>query len=143
MSTGTVPPRRASTALVAGAIALGMDVLYVVILQGEGEGELHGARAQLIATSLAASGIVALGGWLVRKPRLQLALLAAASFTLLAWGFLAMFSIGLPLIVAGMLLLASASRAADEVSTNERFAITAASGVLALALAGIILATTA
>ena len=36
----------------AGAIALGMDVLYVVILRSEGEGDLHSARTQLIVASL-------------------------------------------------------------------------------------------
>ena len=142
MSAGTVPLRRAWTALVAGAITFGMDVLYVVILQSEGEGDLHRARAQLIATSLAASGLVALGGWLVREPRLRLALLAAASFTLLTWGFLALFSIGLPVFVAGVLLLVSTSHAADEVSTSEGFAITAATAVSALVLVGTIVTTT-
>jgi hypothetical protein len=68
--------------------------------------------------------------------------MAAAAFTLLAWGFLAMFSIGLPVFVAGALLLASASRAAREVSTGEAFAITVAAGVSAVVLAGVILATT-
>jgi len=127
---------------VASAITLGMDVVYVLILQSQGEGDLHRARPQLIATSLAASAAVALGGWRVREPRLRLALFAAAAFTLLAWGFLAMFSIGLPVFVAGLLLLASASRAANEVSTREGFVITAAAGASALVLAGVILATT-
>ncbi len=126
----------------AGAITLGMDVLYVVILQSEGEGDLHRARTQLIAASLAASAAIALGGWRVREPRLRLALLTAASFTLLAWGFLAMFSIGLPVFVAGILLLVSASRVADEVPTPEAFAITAVTGVSALLLVGAILTTT-
>ena len=85
MSAASVPLSRAWTALVAGVITLGMDVLYVLILRSEGEGDLHRARAQLIAASLAASAAVALGGWLVREPRLRLALLATASFTLLAW----------------------------------------------------------
>jgi len=119
-----------------------MDVLYVVILQSEGEGDLHRARTQLIAASLAASAAIALGGWRVREPRLRLALLTAASFTLLAWGFLAMFSIGLPVFVAGILLLVSASRVADEVPTPEAFAITAVTGVSALLLVGAILTTT-
>jgi hypothetical protein len=142
MFAGSVPSARAWTALVAGVITLGMDVLYVLILQSEGEGDLNRARPQLIATSLAASAAVALGGWLVREPRLRLALLAAAAFTLLAWGFLGIFSIGLPVFVAGVLLLASASRVADELSTGEGFAITAAAGVSALVLVGTILTTT-
>jgi len=142
MSAGTVPLRSAWTALVAGAITIGIDVLYVVILRSEGEGELHRPRAQLIAASLAASAVIALGGWLVREPRLRLALLAAAAFTLLAWGFLAMFSIGLPVVVAGILVLVSASRAADEVSTSQGFAITAVTGVSAIVLVGTIVVTT-
>ena len=142
MFAGSVPSARVWTAFVAGAITLGMDVVYVLILQSEGEGDLHRARPQLIATSLAASAAVALGGWRVRDPRLRLALLAAAAFTLLAWGFLAMFSIGLPVFVAGVLLLVSASHAANEVSTRDGFAITATAGTLALVFAGTILATT-
>jgi len=130
------------TALVAGAIALGMDVLYVVILRSEGEGDLYSTRVELIVASLAASAAVALGGWFVREPRLRLGLLTAASFTLLGWGFLAMFSIGLPVLVAGALLLASASQAADDTSTTERSVITAATGVSALVLVGAIIATT-
>src|SRR4249920_397205 len=121
MTVGSMPLRRAPlTALVAGAIALGMDVLYVVILRSEGEGDLYSTRVELIVASLAASAAVALGGWFVREPRLRLGLLTAASFTLLGWGFLAMFSIGLPVLVAGALLLASASQAADDISTTER-----------------------
>jgi hypothetical protein len=142
MSAGSVRPARAWTALVAGAIALGVDVLYVVILRSEGEGDLHRARPQLIAASLAASAVVALGGWLVREPRLRLGLLTAASFTLLAWGFLAMFSIGLPVLVAGALLLATTDRAAEGVSTSEGFAITAATAVSALVLVALIVTTT-
>ena len=126
----------------AGAITLGIDVVYILILQSEGEGDLHRARTQLIATSLAASAAIALCGWRVREPRLRLVLLTAASFTLLAWGFLAMFSIGLPVFVAGILLLVSASRAADDVPRAEAFAITAVAGVSALVLAGVILTTT-
>jgi len=138
-----MPLRRAPlTALVAGAIALGMDVLYVVILRSEGEGDLYSTRVELIVASLAASAAVALGGWFVREPRLRLGLLTAASFTLLGWGFLAMFSIGLPVLVAGALLLASASQAADDTSTTERSVITAATGVSALVLVGAIIATT-
>jgi len=142
MPVDCAPLRRAWTALAAAAITLGIDVLYVVILRSEGEGDLHRARPQLIASSLAASAAVALGGWLVREPRLRLALLAAASFTLLAWGVLGMLSIGLPIFVAGFLLLVSASRAADEVPSREAFAITAAAGVAALVLVATIVVTT-
>jgi hypothetical protein len=142
MSAGSLPVRNAWTALAAGAIVLGTDVLYVLILRNEGEGDLHRARARLIAGSLAASAAVALGGWRVHKARVRLALLSAASFMLLAWGFLGIFSIGLPVLVAGILLLVSASHAADEVSVPEACAITAITGVAALVLAGVIVTTT-
>ena len=78
----------------------------------------------------------------MREPRLRLGLLTAASFTLLGWGFLAMFSIGLPVLVAGVLLLASASQASADISTTERSVITAATGISALVLVGAIIATT-
>ena len=142
MSAASVPVRKAWTGLAAGAITLGVDVLYVLILWSEGEGDLHRARAQLIATSLAASAAVALGGCWVPEPRVRLGLLSAASFTLLAWGFLGIFSIGLPVLVAGILLLASASRGADEVAVSEAYAITAIAGVGALVLAGLIVTAT-
>ena len=143
MTAGSLPLRRAPwTALVAGVIALGMDALYVVILNSEGEGDLHSARPQLIVASLATSAAVALGGWFVRDPRLRLGLLTAASFTLLGWGFLAMFSIGLPVLVAGVLLLASASQTAPDISSTERSVITSATGISALVLVGAIIATT-
>src|SRR5437763_8670110 len=104
MTTASAQSRPMWAALAAGAIALAMDVVYVIVLRSEGEGDLHRARAQLIAASLAASAAVALSGWLVREPRLRLGLMGAASFTLLGWGFLAIFTIGLPVLVAGVLL---------------------------------------
>jgi hypothetical protein len=134
MTFGLVPLQRAWTALVAGAIALGMDVIYVLVLRNEGEGDLHQARTQLIAASLAACAAIALAAPFVREPHVRLALLVTAAFTLLAWGFLALFSIGLPLFAAGILLLVSVGRAADDVSPPARFAFTAAGGVVALLL---------
>ena len=53
-----------------------------------------------------------------------------------------MFSIGLPVFAAGILLLVSASRAADDVRRAEAFAITAVAGVSALVLAVAIVTTT-
>ena len=53
-----------------------------------------------------------------------------------------MFSIGLPVFVAGILLLVTASRAADDVPTAEAFAITGVAGVSALVLAAAILTAT-
>jgi hypothetical protein len=134
MTFGLVPLQRAWTALLAGAIVLGMDVVYVLVLRSEGEGDLHRAGPQLIAASLAACAAIAAGAWFVREPRVRLALLVSAAFTLLAWGFLALFSIGLPVFVAGILLLVSVGRAADDVSAPARFAITVASSVVALLL---------
>lgn len=137
-----MPLRKAWAALVAGALALAMDVIYVLVLQSEGEGDLGRARARLIAASLAAAAAVSLGGWLVRDARVRLGLLSAAAFTMLAWGFLGMFTIGLPIFVAGLLLLVPASRAAEEVPTITAFAITGLTGAAALVLAGAILGTT-
>ena len=129
-------------ALVAGALTLGMDVVYVVLIQSEGEGDLDRARVRLIAVSLAAAASAAFGGWLVQDARVRLGLFGAAAFTMLAWGFLGIFSIGLPIFVAGTLLLFSAARAAEEVPTGEALAITATAGISALILAGTIVATT-
>jgi hypothetical protein len=142
MSNASPRLRDGWAALVAGAIALGMDVVSVLVLQSEGEADLDRTRPQLIAASLAASAAVALGGWLVREPRLRLALLSAAAFTLLGWGFVGMFSIGGPVFAAGVLLLFPTGRTADGVSGSEAFAITAAAGISALALISVILGST-
>ena len=95
----------------------------------------------MIAASLAVSARAAFGAPVVGPPRLRLGLLAAASFTLLAWGFLGMLTIGLPIFVAGILLLFATGRAAAEVATAEAFAVTAVAGSAAVVVAGVILAT--
>jgi hypothetical protein len=130
-------------AFLAGALTLGMDVVYILLLSAEGEGDLDRVRTRLIATSLAAASAASFGGWLVGDPRLRLGLLNAASLTMLAWGFLGMFSIGLPVFVAGVVLLVSVGRTAQQVPLAEAYAITLVTGVAALVLAGSIVATSA
>lgn len=124
----------------AGALTLGMDVVYILVLGAEGAGDLGRVTVRLIAASLAAASAASLGGWLIPDPRLRLGLLNAASFTMLAWGFLGMFTIGLPVFVAGVILLFSVGRAAGEVPGAEAYALTLVSGAAALALAGAIVA---
>jgi hypothetical protein len=142
MTADSVRLRGGWPPLVAAALTLATDVVYVLVIQSQGEGDLDRTRARLIAASLAAAASAALAGWLVQDARIRLALLGAAAFTMLAWGFLGMFTIGLPIFLAGVLLLFSSARAAAEVPDLEAFAITAAAGISALVLAGTIVATT-
>src|ERR671922_584706 len=142
MTTPSARLRESWATRLAGTIAFGMDVVYLFVLRSEGEGDLQRARPQLIAASIAASAAAAFVSPLLREPRLRLALLAAAAFTLLAWGFVGMFTIGLPVFAGGVLLLVPASRAADELSTAEGWTITGASAVSAAVLAGAVVAAT-
>lgn len=130
------------TALVAGLLTVAMDAVYVSVIGAEGEGDLGRPRVQVIAASLALAAGLALGAWAVQAPRLRLGLLAFATFTMLAWGLLGMFSIGAPVFIAGILLLFSVGRATDEVELVEAWGLTAVGGVAAILAASAILATT-
>src|SRR5438093_7421869 len=94
MTADSVRLRGGWPPLVAAALTLATDVVYVLVIQSQGEGDLDRTRARLIAASLAAAASAALAGWLVQDARIRLALLGAAAFTMLAWGFLGMFTIG-------------------------------------------------
>jgi hypothetical protein len=97
---------------------------------------------QLVAASLAIAGVVALAGWTVQEPRFRLALLCASAFTMLAWGFLGILSIGFPVFIAGVLLLVSAGRAADEMQPAEAWVIVPLASGAAVLAAEAVVATT-
>jgi hypothetical protein len=88
--------RRPSWAgLVAGAIALAVNGIYVAILVVEDEGNQFG-----FAYVIGAAGLAALAASFVRRPDIRAPLLGGAALILAGIGLLGIFSIGLPLLLA-------------------------------------------
>src|SRR3954471_6100812 len=92
-----------------GVLTLAVNVLYVTILASQGEGSL--AQATLWVVLFGAVGLVGLVTAFTPRPRLRLQLFAVCAFVMLAVGLLAIFSIGILLLVAGSLFASAAVQA--------------------------------
>jgi hypothetical protein len=90
-----------SPSLIAALIAFADDALYILLIRSQGNAQ--DARVMFVAVFIASEAVVALGAALVDTPAVRTVLLGAASGGLLALGLLGLFSIGLPLVVAGLL----------------------------------------
>lgn len=86
--------------LVAAAIALGTAIAYVILISAEGGHD--GLVVILVVVMIAGAGLAAWRGASVTDLVKTRALLGAASGVLLGLGTLAIFSIGLLLLVAGI-----------------------------------------
>lgn len=95
--------RRSWVAVAAGITGLVVDAIYVGIILAEGEAE--GGRVGVVAILMAAYSLVAIGAGLAAglPERTRLVMLGASAGGLLTAGVLGIFSIGLPLLVAGTL----------------------------------------
>ena len=109
-----VPGRGA--AIAAGVIALGTTALYLVLIAGQGDtdtGIVATVTVVLVALGTTALAAGLLAGW---SARTRMIVLGATSGGLLAAGVLALLSVGLPLLIAGVCAafawgrIASASR---------------------------------
>lgn len=98
-------PRLDLLALFAAVIALAVAVLYLFLVSTEGSSPAAWAVAVLVIGGVGAAYAVR-----VRSPYRRVALLVGA-VCLLPLGYLAIFSIGLPLLLAGSLCAAAALRA--------------------------------
>jgi len=126
---------RSWQALVAAAIALAVDALYVVILWGEGEGEVTSARGLFVASCVAGAAAFLVWG-VTQRGRARAVLFAAAAAMLVAWTLLGAFSIGI-LLAPGAVF---AVLAASVVSGGwRRDTALAALGAVALVAAGLLL----
>lgn len=91
------------------AVAGGTTLLYLAIIRSQGD---HGgATVAAWAVTFLICAIVGVIASYVESPRWRSLLFAALAGTMLGIGFLAIFSIGLLLIVAGVLFSLGASRA--------------------------------
>jgi hypothetical protein len=118
--------------LVVAIVVAVVDILYLWYIrfkQGGPPSDLP-LRVPFIAAYLALMGIcatlstMATGKW-------RTALLGACASGLLLLGFLAMFSIGLPLVVAGLLAIAGLTRTINESAPRRMAAATSMAGALA------------
>jgi hypothetical protein len=96
----------ARPALAAGIVGLAIDGAYLGIIRSQGDG--FDSRVVLIALYIAATSGFAFAGALANAtPFTRLVVLGTAAGGLLALGLLAIFSIGLLLLVAGSLSAAA------------------------------------
>lgn len=113
----------------AAAVALGVDVIYIVAVALEDDAD-PGGRVALVAGSLAAAGLLAAAAGLVTDPGTRMVLTTAAGAALVFWGVLGLATIGIPLLVGGFLAASAALRSAEEAPPGAyRAAIAAAVGV--------------
>lgn len=128
------------TSLVAFAIVLATDVLYIVAINAQGPSDqpyiprFVGSYMAVMAALIAAS--------LLPRPEIaaiRLPLRAAAAGGLFVLGFLAAFTIGTPLVVAGFLVLIALARTERQAAPGlARLAgLIAAVVAVALLLAGL------
>jgi hypothetical protein len=102
--TPVVPARPSRLGLSAAAIAAAVDVAYVWIIASQG-GPTDGARVAFVALAIAGAAACAGIGATRASPPGRLPWLGAATGALVGLGILGLFSIGLPLMVAGILAM--------------------------------------
>jgi len=95
--------------VVSAGIAFAVAVAYLFIIR-------HGfaSRVVFIVTLLVAIAFALFASVRVASPLLKAALLSGGAMSLIALGFLGLFSIGLPLMIAGILVMPPATRALEE-----------------------------
>ncbi len=95
-------------ASIAAGIAFAMDVVYLIVIRNQGDG--MGIRVLVVASLIAAAGACAAGAARSASPDRRLVLMSGAAGGLISLGILGMFSIGLPLLIAGVLATIGAAR---------------------------------
>jgi len=91
--------------LIVAILVAVVDILYIAIIHGQPASDLPW-RVPFVAAYLAAIAVCAALSTRVRSRRWQAGLLATSAAGLLLLGFFGLFSIGLPLVVAGLLAIA-------------------------------------
>jgi hypothetical protein len=120
-------------------LALATDVVYLLLILGQG-----GAPSDVVTVAFVASYLAALAALLAASlPRrwsavVRLSLRAAAAGGLLVLGVLAIFSIGLPLLIAGAMAVGAAVRTlrGPFLSTSSISAVAAAAVAVVVLVAG-------
>ncbi len=97
-----VPARPSRLGLSAAAIAVAVDVAYIWIIAAQG-GPTDASRVAFVAVAIAAGAVCSGIGSTRPSPLARLPWLGAATGALVGLGVLGLFSIGLPLLAAGLL----------------------------------------
>jgi len=122
--------------VVTAAVAVG----YIWVLGQQGDWPGIDARQTFVLTVLGGFAIVSAIGAFARPIAVRVATAAACAAGLLPLGFLAMFSIGLPLIVAGALALVGWLRASGDAQRDETLVPSAIGAISAIAILAVGLA---
>lgn len=125
-------------AIVSAGIAVVIAVVYLAIVVRQRH-EVTG-RAIFVAVFLVAIAGVLIASGRAQSPFVHAALLAGAANALVAIGFLGLFSIGLPLLVAGGIAMPSVARALAEAPRpwGPAIAVMATLGALAVIIVGLL-----
>jgi len=121
--------------LVALAIVLATDILYVGLIEAQGP-DPQANVPRFVASYLAVMAAL-IGIALVPRPEvavIRFPMRAAAAAGLLSLGFIAAFSIGLPLVVAGGLTTVALARTSRQLSSRLGRLAGLAAALLAVAL---------
>jgi formate-dependent nitrite reductase membrane component NrfD len=105
--------RTAAVSLPAPWISAGISAVMAVVYLGVVVRQQHevDARAVFVAVFLLVVAGLMLASFRVENPFQRIALLSAATNALIALGFLGLFSIGVPLLIAGAVAMPSVARA--------------------------------
>jgi len=118
--------------IVSAGISVVMAVIYIAMITRR-QHQVTG-RSIFIACFLVAVAGLLVASFRFESPFHRAALLAGAANSLVAVGFLGLFSIGLPLLIAGGLLMPSVARALSEAPRPWGPTIAAAATLAALAI---------
>jgi hypothetical protein len=124
-------------ALLAAALTLAVDVLYLYVINGQEDSSVTDARVLFVAGCLAGAAVFTAVGAVIPDGVLRVVLLAAAACTLLAWTVLGALSIGMLLLIPTILAIRAAVRATEAMTGEFSYGIAAAAGFAALAFVAI------
>jgi len=112
MSRSRAKPLVARAQLASAAIAVATVVGYLVLIWRQDH--RFGSRPIFVACFLVADAAVILAGTRARNVYAEAGLLSGGATSMILMGFLGLFSIGLPLLVAGALSMPATARALAE-----------------------------
>ncbi|MGZ4189834.1 MAG: hypothetical protein ACXVES_11615 [Actinomycetota bacterium] len=126
------------TPFIAAGISGCIAAAYLVIVHAQDH--RFSGRSSFIAGYLILIAALLVGGARVEGPGAKAALLAGASNSLVLLGFLGLFSIGVPLLLAAGIALPATARALSETPRpwGPVIVVTASLGAVAVILAGVL-----
>jgi hypothetical protein len=134
--------KTATPSLPAPFVSAGISVVVAVVYLGITYRQDHrlSSRAVFMASLLVAIAFALVASARLAGPVQRAALLAGGANSLIALGFLGLFSIGLPLLLAGALAIPATARALEETPRPRGPTIVALSslGAVALIIAGLL-----